>query len=115
MVQHADALVCYRTYPHIDMAETGQRAAALLAQRLAGTPRSRVALRQLPYLIPLCWQSTDIEPSRSLYQLVGKLETRGAQSVSLPPGSRRPIFPTACPPSGPTAQRKTRPTRPPMR
>ena len=26
MLRHADALVCYRTYPHIDMAETGQRA-----------------------------------------------------------------------------------------
>ena len=36
MLRHADALVCYRTYPHIDMAETGQRAAALLATRLHG-------------------------------------------------------------------------------
>ena len=97
MVQHADALVCYRTYPHIDMAETGQRAAALLAQRLAGTPRSRVALRQLPYLIPLCWQSTDIEPSRSLYQLVGKLETRGAQSVSFATGFPAADFPDCLP------------------
>lgn len=35
MLDIADALVCYRTYPHMDMAHTGRRAAALLAQRLA--------------------------------------------------------------------------------
>ena len=29
MLRHADALVCYRTYPHIDMAETGQRGRVL--------------------------------------------------------------------------------------
>lgn len=97
MVRYADALVCYRTYPHIDMAETGQRAAALLARRLAGAPRPCVALRQLPYLIPLCWQSTDIEPARSLYQMVGDIEARGAQSVSLATGFPAADFPDCLP------------------
>ena len=27
MVEHCDGLIAYRTYPHLDMAETGQRAA----------------------------------------------------------------------------------------
>ncbi|MCH3772651.1 M81 family metallopeptidase, partial [Campylobacter coli] len=97
MVRYADALVCYRTYPHIDMAETGQRAAALLARRLAGAPRPCVALRQLPYLIPLCWQSTDIEPARSLYRMVGEIEARGAQSVSLATGFPAADFPDCLP------------------
>jgi len=30
MLKHADALVAYRTYPHVDMAETGERAAKIL-------------------------------------------------------------------------------------
>jgi microcystin degradation protein MlrC len=30
MVRHADALVVYRTYPHVEMAQTGARAAQLL-------------------------------------------------------------------------------------
>ena len=34
MLQLSDGLVAYRTYPHIDMAETGARTAFLLAQRL---------------------------------------------------------------------------------
>ncbi|CAB3625947.1 hypothetical protein LMG26685_00305 [Achromobacter mucicolens] len=98
MVRHADALVCYRTYPHIDMAETGQRAANLLAQRLGGMPRHYVALRSLPFLIPLCWQSTDIEPARSLYQLLGDLEARGAaSSISFATGFPAADFPECAP------------------
>jgi len=34
MLECADALIAYRTYPHVDMAETGARAAFLLGQRL---------------------------------------------------------------------------------
>ena len=36
MVRHADALVGFRTYPHVDMAETGARTAHLLKRILAG-------------------------------------------------------------------------------
>ena len=31
MVEHADALIAYRTYPHVDMADTGRAAAKHLA------------------------------------------------------------------------------------
>jgi microcystin degradation protein MlrC len=34
MLREADALVSYRTYPHVDMADTGELAAELLARRL---------------------------------------------------------------------------------
>ncbi len=34
MLEQADALVAYRTYPHVDMAVTGARAATLLKRRL---------------------------------------------------------------------------------
>jgi len=97
MVRHADALVCYRTYPHIDMAETGARAAALLQRRLDGMPRPHVALRSIPYLIPLCWQSTDVEPALGLYQLVDEIEARGAISLSFATGFPAADFPECAP------------------
>lgn len=75
MIAHADSLVCYRTYPHIDTFETGQRAAQMLEQRLQGMPRPYVALRSIPYLISLYWQPTDLEPSSSLYQRLREIES----------------------------------------
>ena len=98
MIAHADNLVCYRTYPHIDMAETGRRAAQLLDRRIEGMPRPYVALRNIPYLISLCWQSTDIEPANSLYQLLDDLESREPTvSLSFATGFPAADFPECAP------------------
>ena len=67
MLETADALVAYRTYPHIDMAETGARTAFLLSRRLAGMARPYLAARRVPFLIPLTAQCTDLEPARAIY------------------------------------------------
>jgi microcystin degradation protein MlrC len=62
MVAHADILVPYRSYPHVDMKQTGARALRLLAQRIRrGTPFAR-AFRQLDYLIPITSQCTLVPP-----------------------------------------------------
>ena len=42
MVEHADALIAYRTYPHVDMADTGRACAKHLALML----KTRSALRK---------------------------------------------------------------------
>ena len=39
MLQHADAVVVYHTYPHVDFFQTGERAARLLLRILAGDVR----------------------------------------------------------------------------
>src|SRR5215218_6117048 len=66
MVEHADSIVAYRTYPHVDRAETGAFAAKALSLLLErGRPAGR-ALRKLPFLIPLNDQCTLVEPSRSV-------------------------------------------------
>ena len=58
MVRHADALVPYRTYPHVDMKETGARATRLLLERIRrGRPWAK-AFRQVDFLIPLSMQCT---------------------------------------------------------
>ena len=75
--ERASSLAIYRTYPHIDMAETGARAQALLAEELArGAPFAK-AYRQLAYLIPLPAQSTLREPGRRIYGLLPGSRRRG--------------------------------------
>ena len=97
MVEHADLLVAYRTYPHVDMAETGARAAAFLLQRLDGAARPRVSLRRVPFLIPLQAQCTMLEPAQSLYAALGGRETDGVLSVSFTPGFPAADFPECGP------------------
>ena len=66
MVRFSDAMVAYRTYPHVDRIETGVLAARAMARVLErGRPAGR-ALRKLPFLIPLNDQCTLVEPSRSI-------------------------------------------------
>lgn len=86
MVRHSSALVAYRTYPHIDMAETGARAAALLGKLLRRRKPLAKAFRKLPYLIPLTCQCTLIEPAKSLYALAGELERGTVAGVSFATG-----------------------------
>ena len=68
MVRLTDGMAAYRTYPHVDRAETGARAAGILAALLQrGLPHGR-ALRKLPFLIPLNGQCTLVEPTRSIVE-----------------------------------------------
>ena len=74
MLAEADALVAYRSYPHVDMAATGELAAQLLARRVKLGRREPQAHRRLPFLIPLNAQSTWMEPARSLYEELVQLD-----------------------------------------
>lgn len=66
MVSHADALLAYQTYPHVDRVQTGQRAAAVLEQLLiSGRPIGRTLIK-IPFLIPLNSQSTLVHPSSTV-------------------------------------------------
>jgi len=76
MLREADALVSYRTYPHVDMADTGVLAAELLARRLAAGQRLPMHARRLPYLIPLNAQSTWQQPAQGLYEALAELDRR---------------------------------------
>ncbi|MDB5847469.1 MAG: hypothetical protein JWP29_1221 [Rhodoferax sp.] len=67
MLREADALVAYRSYPHVDMAATGELAATLLARRMQLGRREPLHHKRLPFLIPLNAQSTWLEPAKSLY------------------------------------------------
>ena len=75
MLTEADILVAYRTYPHVDMFDTGARVYEQLTRRLQTRRRPAMAVQRLPYLVPICWQCTDIEPAKSLYQRLEQAET----------------------------------------
>ena len=67
MLRNASAMTAFRTYPHVDMAETGGRAAALLAALLDHGPLATHHVR-LPFLLPLNAQCTLLEPARHLFR-----------------------------------------------
>src|SRR3954470_16564245 len=86
MVDHADALIAYRTYPHVDMADTGRAAARHLALLLRSKQKFAKAFRQLPFLIPISWQCTNDPPAKGIYQKLAALETEAVPTLSFAPG-----------------------------
>jgi microcystin degradation protein MlrC len=68
MLAIADALVAYRTYPHVDMADTGRLAAQLLERRLQRGTREPMHAIRLPFLLALNAQTTMAEPAASIYR-----------------------------------------------
>jgi len=77
MVRHASAMIGYRTYPHVDMAATGSRAAELLDRLLRDKRPLYKAYRQIDFLIPLVWQCTLNDPTKGVFDLIGEIEESG--------------------------------------
>ena len=75
MLALADALTCYRTYPHIDMAQTGSRAGELLQARIAHGKPLEKSVRRIPFLIALNAQSTMTQPCASIIERLTSSES----------------------------------------
>jgi microcystin degradation protein MlrC len=84
MATETDALVAYRTYPHVDQRARG-RAAGELAWRCAtGRARPTQALSKPPLLIHLLAQETGREPMKSLMaELEAVCQGRGILDASI--------------------------------
>ncbi len=82
MVELSDALVAFRSYPHIDMAATGARSADLIERCLASGRKPHKAYRQLPFLIPTTAGCTTEEPAKSLFALLEDLDRPPLVSLS---------------------------------
>ncbi|MCC6535682.1 MAG: M81 family metallopeptidase [Burkholderiales bacterium] len=66
MAAYTDGMAVYYTYPHVDRPQTGSRAARILTSVLErGQPPAR-AFRKLPFLLPLNFQCTLVEPSKGI-------------------------------------------------
>jgi microcystin degradation protein MlrC len=93
MMEYADALIAYRTYPHVDMADTGRASARHLALLFNGKQKFAKAFRELPFLIPISWQCTSDQPNKSIYQALAALESDAVPTLSFAPGFPATDFP----------------------
>ncbi len=86
MLQHASVMSAYRTYPHIDSADTGARCAALLAELWDhGRPWHTHQVR-IPFLLPLNAMSTMTQPAGGVYQRLAALDERSGVRLSFAMG-----------------------------
>ncbi|MCB1018867.1 MAG: M81 family metallopeptidase [Bryobacterales bacterium] len=87
MIDSSDALVAYRSNPHLDQRERGLEAAGILLRTLRGEIRPMQWLEQPPLLIAISKQHTGREPAALLYQdLATVLERPGVLSASVAMG-----------------------------
>lgn len=86
MVDSATAIIGYRTYPHIDMYETGRKAARLLIDTLHGKCRPVMRHRKLPLILNAENQQTTEGPMAAVRADADEWERGGkVRAVSLFP------------------------------
>ena len=81
----SDAIVVYRTYPHIDMAASGRRSAAVM-RHLLGGGRTWHVLRKIDILLPMHAQGTDGGPVHDLFAALPQSEKDGVLSADIAMG-----------------------------
>lgn len=87
LVEEADLLLAYDTYPHVDAAERAAEAVALLAETIDGELAPAVAARRVPLLTCPLVQATDAQPMAELLASARRLQSRpGVIRASLTPG-----------------------------
>ena len=78
MVQGATIITGYRTYPHIDMAETSRRAGRTLLRALAGEVAPRTIWDSRPIMSSTLVHTPSREPMQSLMAMAAEAEDSGA-------------------------------------
>jgi microcystin degradation protein MlrC len=90
MCEHANILVSYRTYPHVDMRDTGLNAGHILQRTMAGEIRPRTLRAWLPMLDEANGGRTDVGPMLARLQQARAYEQQpGVFAVSLNAGFAR--------------------------
>jgi microcystin degradation protein MlrC len=83
MVRHADVIVGFKTYPHVDMFETGAHAARLVLAWLDGGRRPALAWAQPPLLSHTLRSATDAGAMQRAVQRARQSEAEGLQAVNV--------------------------------
>lgn len=76
IVELCPIVVAYRTNPHVDQRECGQRAASLLLRQLRGEVHPVAAISKPPVIIPLPRQDTSEPPLRVFFDALRNVEGR---------------------------------------
>jgi microcystin degradation protein MlrC len=83
MVDAADVIVGFKTYPHVDMHETGQHAARVLLDWIDGGPRPHVAWAQPPLLSHTLRSATGDGAMQRAVERARALERSGLLAVTV--------------------------------
>ncbi len=84
MAPAATALIGYRTYPHVDLAERGREAARLIEATLSGAVRPVCVSRQVPFVPHIMTMPTADGPAAELYAAADQVkQTLGLLSTSV--------------------------------
>ncbi|MDK8875129.1 M81 family metallopeptidase [Paracoccus sp. SSJ] len=85
MLEHCDVIVGFKTYPHVDMVETGEHVLRLFEPLLSGAPRPAMALCHPPMLAAtLCMNTTTDCAMTDLIALARQAEARpGVQAATV--------------------------------
>ncbi len=87
LVEAADALVIYKTNPHVDQRERGWEAASILARTARGEVRPAMALAQPRLVLNICFHNTSLPPVQPILARAVELEQReGILSCSVAGG-----------------------------
>jgi len=83
MVDNSTIITGFQTYPHIDMFQTGERAALALLAFMRGEIQPVTRWGNCPMLPHVMRQGTDDMPNKALQQRVAEMEAGEAVAVSL--------------------------------
>ena len=85
IVAASDALIGFRTYPHIDQGDTGRRAADLMNELLSKNRRLGTVLKKLNMIIPAETMGTSDQPLLQIRELADSLIDDEILDISLFP------------------------------
>lgn len=77
MMDNADVITGYRTYPHVDMYETGERAGRTLMRMLDGEVRPVMAWKSLPMMTHMILQTPSKQPMKDIMDRAIAAEATG--------------------------------------
>ncbi|WP_432260456.1 M81 family metallopeptidase [Cupriavidus sp. TMH.W2] len=83
LIDHADIAVSFKTYPHVDMYETGAHAGRLLLEMIAGRVRPVMAWRRPPLITHTLRSRTDEGAMQRAVALARAAEEEGMLAVSV--------------------------------
>ena len=84
MVRHADIIVGFKTYPHVDMYDAGAHAARLLFAMIDGKIRPHIAIARPGVLAQTLCQNTEIDGAmRDAVEHARSIERQGALAATV--------------------------------
>jgi microcystin degradation protein MlrC len=95
IVNNCTALVGYKTYPHIDMYETGERAGRIMLSTLEGSVRPVMSWGNRPLLAQTLRMGHEDRPMGPLIEMARKEESAGLLAASIFGGFPLADFPNA--------------------